>query len=70
MVPPPTHTLKPLYEQEAVTLLWYQAAHTEREVTENRPDIIIKNKQETACILTDVAIPADRNVLQKEVERS
>ena len=38
-----------------------------REVTANRPDIIIKNKKEKTC--THVAIPADRNVVQKEAEK-
>ena len=33
-----------------------------------RPDIIINNKKEKTCILIDVAIPADRNVVQKEAE--
>ena len=31
----------------------------------NKPDIIIKNKKEKTCTLIDVAIPADRNVVQK-----
>ena len=43
--------------------------HTDREVTANRPDIIIKNKKEKTCALIDVAIPADRNVVQKEAEK-
>ena len=50
-------------------MLWNQAAHTDREVTANRPDIIIKNKKEKTCTLIDVAIPADRNVVQKEAEK-
>ena len=29
------------------------------------PDIIIKNKKEKTCTLIDLAIPADRNVVQK-----
>ena len=33
------------------------------------PDIIIKNKNEKTCTLLDVAIPADRNVVQKEAEK-
>jgi hypothetical protein len=49
-------------------VLWNQAVHTDREVTANRPDIIIKNKKEKICGLIDVAIPADRNVVQKEAE--
>jgi len=44
--------------------------NTDREVTANRPDIIIKNKKkEKTCTLTGVAIPADRNVVQKEAEK-
>jgi hypothetical protein len=43
--------------------------YTDREVTANRPDIIIKNKKEKTCKLIDVAIPADRNV-QKEAEKN
>jgi len=56
-------------EDGDVTVLWNQAVHTDRDVTANRPDIIIKNKTEKTCTLIDVAIPADRNVVQKEVEK-
>jgi hypothetical protein len=34
-------------------------------VTANRPDIIINNNKEKTSTLIDVAIPADRNVVQK-----
>ena len=60
---------KPVYEEGDVTVLWNQAIRTDREVTANRPDIIIKNKKEKTCTLIDVAIPADRNVVQKEAEK-
>jgi hypothetical protein len=33
------------------------------------PDIIIKNMKDKICLLIDVAIPADRNAIQKESER-
>ena len=56
-------------EKGDVTVLWKQVVHTDREVTANRPDIIIKNKKEKTCTLIDVAIPADRNVVQKEAEK-
>ena len=52
-----------------VTVLWNQAVHTDREVTTNRSDKIIKNKNEKTCTLIDVAIPADRNFVQKEAEK-
>jgi hypothetical protein len=40
---------KPVYEEGDVTVLWNQAVHTYREVTANRPDITIKNKNETTA---------------------
>jgi hypothetical protein len=43
--------------------------YTDREVMANRPDIIMKNRKEKTCLLIDVAIPADRNVLQKEADK-
>ena len=61
---------KPVYEEGDVTVLWNQALRTDREVTANRPDIIIKNKKEKICTLIDVAIPADRSAVQKETEKS
>ena len=64
-----THTPKPVFEEGDVTVLWNQAVHTDREVIVNRPDIIIQNNKEKTCTLIDVAIPADRNVVQKEVEK-
>jgi len=58
-----------VYEEIDVTVLWNQAVYTERAVTANRLDIIIKNKKEKTCTLIDVAIPTDRNVVQKEAEK-
>jgi hypothetical protein len=46
-----------------------QAVHTDIEVTANRPDIIIKNKKAKTRTLIDVAIPTDKNVVQKEAEK-
>jgi len=60
---------KPVCEEGDVTVSWNQAVHTDREVTANRPDVIIGNKKEKTCTLIDVAIPADRNVVQKEAEK-
>jgi hypothetical protein len=38
-------------------LLWKKGAQTDREVLANRPEIIIKNKQDRICLMIDVAIP-------------
>ena len=61
---------KPVYEEGDVTVLWNQAVHTDREVTANRPDIMIENKKEKTCTLIDAAIPADRNVVKRKRKRS
>jgi hypothetical protein len=61
---------KPVYEDGDVTVLWNQAVHTDTEVTANRPDIIIKYEKEKTCTPIDLAIPADRNVVQKEAENT
>jgi hypothetical protein len=50
-------------------VLWNEGVHTDREGTANRPDMVIKNKKDRTCTLTDVAIPADRNVTQKEAQK-
>jgi len=34
----------------------------------NKPDIIISDNKQGTCLSIDVAIPADRNVIKKEVE--
>jgi hypothetical protein len=60
---------KPVCEEGDVTVLWNQVVHTDRKVMANRPDIKIKNKKEKARTPIDVAIPADRNVVQKEAEK-
>jgi hypothetical protein len=57
---------KPVSEHEDITVLWNQGIQTDREVLANRPDIIIKNKKDKTCLLIDVAIPSDKNVIQKE----
>ena len=44
---------KTVYEEGDVTVLWNQAVHTDREVTANRPDIIIKNKKKRENMHSD-----------------
>ena len=46
-----------------------ESSSIHREVIANRPDIIIKNKKDKTCTLIDVAIPADRNVVQNEAQK-
>jgi hypothetical protein len=52
--------------------LWNQQVPAERTTPNNKPSIIIRvirhNKQVT-CVIIDVAIPGDRNVIKREAER-
>jgi hypothetical protein len=63
------HPTKPVRQHEDITVLWNQGVQTDREVLTNRPVIIIKNKKDKICLLIDVAIPSDRNVIQEESEK-
>ena len=40
-----------------------------KEVTTNRPDIIIKNKKGKTCKPVDAGIQADKDIVQKEAEK-
>jgi hypothetical protein len=64
-----THTHPNQYVNVKILQCYGIKGHTDREVIANRPDIIIKNKKEKTCILIYVAIPVDRNVMQKEKKK-
>jgi hypothetical protein len=38
-------------------------------IPNNKPDIITRDNENRTCILIDVAIPGDRNVIKKEAEK-
>ena len=44
--------------------------NADRTIPNNTPDSIIRNnKKKGACVLIDVTIPGDRNVIKKEAEK-
>ena len=49
------HDPKTVVEKDDITILYDMLIQTDRTITANRPDIVIKNKRENKCILTDVA---------------
>ena len=49
-----------------MTKLWNQQVQTDRTIPNNKPDIIIRDNEKRTCMLIDVAIPGDRNVIKKE----
>ena len=52
-----------------VTILWNQQIQTDRNIPNNKADIIIRNNEKGTCMLIEVAISGDRNVITKEVEK-
>jgi hypothetical protein len=58
-----SHIFMSVTEHEYKSIM--ESRGTNRKVMTNRPDTIVKNKKGRTCLLIDVAIPSDRNVIQK-----
>jgi hypothetical protein len=52
-----------------VNILWNQQVQTDRSIPNNKPDIVIRDNEKGTCMLIDVAIPGDKNVIQKKLRR-
>jgi hypothetical protein len=52
-----------------VIILWNQQIQTDRTISSNKPDIVIRDYEKGTRMLIDVAIPGDRNVIQKKAEK-
>ena len=52
-----------------VTILWNQQVETDRTISNNKPDIIIRDNEKGTCMLIDVAISGDINVIKKEAQK-
>ena len=63
------HQPETVTENEKVTILWDMQVHTDKTIKANKPDIIIKDKQEKTCVLIDMAIPSNRNTSVKVAEK-
>jgi hypothetical protein len=51
-----------------VTIFWNYQVRTDRTILNNRLDSIISDYNKATCVLIDVAIPGDRNVIIKEAK--
>jgi hypothetical protein len=47
-----------------VTTLWNPQVQNDRTIANNKPDIIIRDNEKGTCMLMDVAISGDRNVMK------
>ena len=50
-------------------LIWDMNIQCDRIIVERRPDIVIGNKMEKTAIVTDVAIPVDKRIIDKQTEK-
>jgi len=46
-----------------------QQLQTDRTIPNNKPDIIIRDNEKGTCMLIDVAISGERNVIKKEADK-
>ena len=56
-------------QEGKVTILWNQQVQTDRTIPNNKPDIIIRDNEKGTCMLIDVAISGDINVIKKKPRR-
>ena len=45
------------------------AVNSDRTITANRPDIVVKDLTNGNCKLIDMNVPSDRNIALKETEK-
>lgn len=62
-------TVDPVVNTPEITIIWDTQVQTDRAITANKPNIVVQNKKQKTCIIIDVAIPSDYNIIQKEVEK-
>ena len=47
----------------------YNNYNNNKTIPNNKPDIIIRDNERGTCMLIDVAVSGDRNVIKKEAEK-
>ena len=63
------HEPAPVMENNQATILWDFSIRTDKTIKANRPDIVVKNKNEKTTLLLDVSIPNDKNTAVKIFEK-
>ena len=63
------HKPEPVVNIKNITILWDFSIHTDRTIKANRPDIVIKDKQNKTCQLIEVSVPSDGNLATAEFKK-
>ena len=58
-----------MHNKDNLTIMWDMPVNTDRTITANRPDIIVKDSVNSTCKLIDMTVPSDRNIALKEIEK-
>ena len=58
-----------IHNKDNITIMWDMPVNTDRTITANRPDIIVKDSVNSTCKLIDMTVPSDRNIALKETEK-
>ena len=54
-----TYIPERVINDNGITIMWDVPAVTDRTVLANQPDIVLHDKEEKTCLLTDITIPDD-----------
>ena len=52
-----------------ITIMWDMPVNTDRTITANKPDIIVKDSVNSTCKMIDMTIASDTNIALKEIEK-
>ena len=63
------HKPPKVIENKNGTILWDFNIHTDRAIQANRPDIVVKNRNDKTCFLIDMSVSSDTNVSLKIFEK-
>jgi hypothetical protein len=55
--------------QAGKVTIWNQQVQTDRTIPNNKPDVIICDNEKGTCMLIDIAVSGDRNVIKKETNK-
>ena len=56
-------------EDDDVKLIWDIIIQCDNVVEARRPDLILLDKKAKSCIITDVSVPGDYRIRDKEIEK-
>ena len=58
-----------MLKNEGCKILWDFPTQTDKVIEHSWPDIVCINKKTKSCLIIDIAIPGDKNIITKEQEK-